>query len=148
MKTCLKTPAICLALVALLTAPSLAAPATAGPNGGKLLGADPDRAELVIDAKGMLTLTFLDKKLKPIPAGPRTVTLIAQLESGRQVIALELKDGIFVSKDPLPQPDGYTLVLQLRPNAEAKPVNFRVPYQMSLCGGCNLREYACTCEHH
>jgi hypothetical protein len=38
--------------------------------------------------------------------------------------------------------------VQTRNAPDAKPSNTRVKYDMHVCGGCKLSEYACTCEEH
>lgn len=120
----------------------------AGPNGGKLVGGPPDQAEVVISEAGYLSVIFLDAQLKPALAGSRRVVAFAQLEQGRQEIAMKREGEQWVSETPLPQPEGYTLVVQLRAQADARPVNARILFIMHECGGCSLKEYACTCEDH
>ncbi len=119
-----------------------------GPNGGKLVGTVPDQAELLISPEGIVTITFLNADKKPAAPGTRTAAVFAQLESGRKEIALERKGDALVSKEALPTPEGYTLVVQTRSAPDAKPTNTRVAYEMHICGGCKQSEYACTCEDH
>lgn len=133
---------------ALITPTAHAAPLEAGPGGGKLVGTAPDLAEVLISPEGSLTITFLDAAKKPVAPGTRTATVTAQTEGGRKEIALEAKGDVLVSKEPLPQPEGYTLVVQTRSAPDAKPVNTRITYDMHVCGGCKLNEYACTCTEH
>ena len=132
----------------LAVAPAHAGKLEPGPNGGKLIGTAPDQAELLISPEGIVTITFLDAEKKAAAPGARTATLFAQLESGRKEIELEKKADAFVSKEPLPKPEGYLLVVQTRSAPDAKPNNTRVKYEMHVCGGCNHSEYACTCEDH
>lgn len=132
----------------LLTLTAQAEPAGAGPNKGKLVGQAPDLAEAVISADGILTVTFLDADNKPAAPGARTVSVFAQLDAGRQPVEMVAKDGAFISASPLPKPEGYILVVQIRASADAKPVNTRIPFAMHICGGCQLPEYACTCTDH
>ena len=63
-------------------------------------------------------------------------------------IEFEKKGDSLVSKTKLPDGDGYNLVVQFKQTAEAKPQNFRIKYDLHVCGGCKLSEYACTCEEH
>jgi hypothetical protein len=120
----------------------------AGPNGGKIIGATPDRAEVVISDAGLVTVSFLDDQGQVAAAGDRLVKLFALLESGRQEIPFRVEGQTIVSISPLPQPEGYTLVVQIRSHAESSPVNARIQYISSTCGECTLKEYACTCENH
>ena len=134
--------------ILLATAPAHAETLEPGPNGGKLLGTAPDQAELLISPEGIVTITFLDAEKKPAAPGTRTATVFAQLDSGRKEIALESKGNALVSTEALPKPEGYILVVQTRSAPDAKPSNTRAKYEMHVCGGCNLSEYACTCEEH
>lgn len=134
--------------ILLISAPARAEKIEPGPNGGRLVGSPPDQAELLISPEGIATITFLDAEKKPTAPGDRTAALFAQLESGRKEVELEPKGDTFVSKEALPKPEGYILVVQTRSAPGAKPTNTRAKYEMHVCGGCNLSEYACTCEEH
>ena len=60
---------------------------------------------------------------------------------------LVLLRNLLVSREPLPEGDGYNLVVQVRANAEAKPQNFRFAFLNHIClGECENPEYACTCD--
>lgn len=120
----------------------------AGPNGGKIIGEAPDRAEVVIGDDGIVTVTFLDDRGQPAAIGTRSVALFAQLESGRQEVKLNADGDKLISAAPLPQPEGYTLVVQLRASPEGRPVNARLQFNTHVCSGCSLKEYACICEDH
>lgn len=136
------------AAVLLPASPVHAGKLEAGPNGGKIVGNPPDHAELLLSPTGFLSLTFLDTEKKAAAPGSRTAAVVAQLDTGKKEIPLKLQGDAFVSVEPLPTPEGYTLVIQTRSGPEAKPVNTRVSYNMHVCGGCHLAEYACTCEEH
>lgn len=134
--------------ILLATAPAHAEKLEPGPNGGRLVGSAPDQAELLISPEGIVTITFLNAEKKPTAPGTRTVAVFAQLDSGSKDIVLENKGDAFVSTEALPKPEGYILVVQTRSAPDAKPTNTRAKYEMHICGGCNLSEYACTCEEH
>jgi len=140
--------ALAAGLLVAFTAHAEEAKATAGPNKGKLIGTSPDLAEVVIGDDGILSVTFLDSDNKPVAKGSRSAAVFAQLESGRQPVEMVAKDESLVSAAPLPKPDGYIIVVQYRASADAKPTNTRINYAMHNCGGCNLKEYACTCTTH
>lgn len=140
--------AVLTAAFLLPSSPARAGQLEAGPNGGRIVGAPPDQAELLISPDGIVTVTFLDAERKPAPPGTRSAAVFAQLDSGKKEIALRPEGDTFVSTEPLPEPEGYTLVVQTRATPEGKPVNTRVTYNVQVCGGCHLAEYACTCEGH
>lgn len=121
---------------------------TAGPHGGKILETESGHAEFLIQADRKVAVTFLDKQLKPEPPASQEVSLTAQVPSGKSVLEFEKTAGGFVSKSALPEGDGYMLVLQVKAQAGAKPKNFRIQLNLTVCGGCKKAEYACICEGH
>ena len=123
-----------------------AAKSIAGPKGGKLLDNAAPRAEFLIGADNRVTVSFYDAQLKPLPASGQVVAVTAEPKSGKVTLTMEAKDGAFVSKETLPAGEGYPLVVQVKATAEATPQNFRLTYDLHTCGGCKLKEYACTCD--
>ena len=124
-----------------------AAKPIAGPKGGKLLDNAAPRAEFVIGADRRVTVGFYDAQLKPVPAVGQVIAVSAEPKSGKVALTMEAKDGAFVSKEPLPEGEGYNLIVQVKATAEAAPQNFRLVLDLHDCGGCKLKEYACTCDH-
>ena len=124
-----------------------AAKPLAGPKGGKLLDNSAPRAEFLIGADRRVTVGFYDAQLKPVPASGQVIAVTAEPKSGKVALTMEAKDGAFVSKEALPDGDGYKLIVQVKATAEAAPQNFRLTLDLSNCGGCKLKEYACTCDH-
>jgi len=124
-----------------------AAKSIAGPKGGKLFDNSAPRAEFVIGADRRVTVGFYDAQLKPVPAVGQVIAVTAEPKSGKVALTMEAKDGAFVSKEALPDGDGYNLIVQVKATAEAAPQNFRLTLDLSNCGGCKLKEYACTCDH-
>ena len=120
---------------------------TPGPKGGKLLENAAPRAEFFIEKDNRITVTFYDEKLKPVPVTGQIIAITAEPASGKVKLELEKKGDVLVSKEPLPKGDGYNLVVQVKANGEAKPQNFRLRFDLHLCGACKLKEYACTCDH-
>ena len=124
-----------------------AAQLLAGPKGGKLLDNTAPRAEFLIGADRRVTVTFYDAQLNPVPASGQVVAVTAEPKSGKVTLTMEAKDGAFVSKEPLPAGAGHPLVVQVQATANATPQNFRLTLDLSDCGGCKLKEYACICGH-
>ncbi len=124
-----------------------AAKSIAGPKGGKLLDNSAPRAEFLIGADRRVTVGFYDAQLKPVPASGQVIAVTAEPKSGKVALTMEAKDGAFVSKEALPDGDGYKLIVQVKATAEAAPQNFRLVLDLHECGGCKLKEYACTCDH-
>lgn len=116
------------------------------PKGGRLLEQTEPKAEFFLEKDHTATITFYDAALKPVPAAAQSVTVIADAEGGKKTVEFEKKGDVLVSKTKLPEGDGYNLVVQFKPMAEAKPQNFRFKLETHTCGGCQRAEYACTCD--
>ncbi len=119
-----------------------------GPKGGRLLEGTEPRAEFFVEKDNTVTITFYDDALKPIAATEQTVTVIAEAEGNKSTIEFEKKGDVLVSKSALPEVDGLNLVVQVKKNAEAKPMNFRFTLEKGMCGMCKRAEYACICGGH
>ncbi len=145
----MKLKSIAFALAALGATLSLhAEKIVAGPKGGRLLEAEPHKAEFFVTADRKVEITFYDAALKPVDPGAQVVTVTAEPSSGKAKLDLEKTSTGFVSKTALPAGDPYRVVVQTRASADAKPKNFRVDLNLAKCGECQKIEYACTCEGH
>lgn len=118
---------------------------TAGAKGGRLLENDSPRTEFFVEKDRTVSLTFYGKDMKPVAATDQSATATAETKDGKKKIEFEKKGDVLVSKSPLPEGDGYNVVLQLKQNADAKPKNFRIPLNLNVCSKCHHAEYACTC---
>jgi len=137
-----------LALISLglTTTLSAAEKKTGGPKGGRLLENEAPRAEFFVEKDRTVTITFYDKDLKPVSPGEQVVTAIAEAKKGKEKLEFEKKGDALVSKTPLPEGDGYTVVVQLKAKPDAKTQNFRIKYDTSTCEKCKRVEYACVCD--
>lgn len=117
-----------------------------GPKGGRLLEKTEPKAEFFLEKDHTATITFYDAALKPVPVAAQSVTVIADAKGGKKTVEFEKKGDVLVSKTKLPEGDGYNLVVQFKPTAEAKPQNFRFKLETHTCGGCQRAEYSCTCD--
>jgi hypothetical protein len=118
-----------------------------GPKGGRLLDKTSPKAEFFVEKDRTVTISFYDDKLQPVPVGNQVVTVIAEAKSGKAKVELERKGGRLVSSMPLPEGDGYTIVVMIKAREDAKSQNFRFKLETHTCGGCKRAEYACTCDH-
>jgi hypothetical protein len=119
----------------------------AGPKGGRLLEMTSPRAEFIVEKDRTVAIAFYDDQLQPLPAGNQVVTVIAEAKSGKARLELTRKDGRLVSTTPLPEGEGYTVVVMLKAREDTKSQNFRFKLDLHTCGGCQRAEYACTCGH-
>lgn len=138
----MKTLLLSLLSIGALVAAEPAKPAAA-PRPGRPLEAPGVRADFLIQQDRKATVTFVDEAGKPTARGDRTVTLKVD---GKDV-ALEAQPNGFVTKEPLQAKEPAQIVVQVRAKADAKPANFRVTLNTSLCGECKRPEYGCTCDH-
>jgi hypothetical protein len=125
-----------------------AAETEAGPKGGRLLESRPLRAEFHVDAGRKVAITFYDDALKPVAPGGQTVSVIAEVGSGRVPLDMEKTSTGFASVGALPEGEPYRVVVQVRAAPDARPQNFRIDLNLEECGECERAEYACTCEGH
>jgi hypothetical protein len=119
---------------------------TPGPKGGRLLENESPRAEFFVEKDKTVTITFYDANLKPVSVTDQTVVATAEAKSGKTKIEFQKKGDVLVSKTPLPEGEGYNVVVQLRSKPDAKPQNFRIKYDTAPCAKCKRPEYACICE--
>lgn len=117
------------------------------PNGGKIFEIEPDHIEFVVEKDRTATVRFFDKDMKPMPAGARTVTAIADAPNGKATLAFAAKGDALVTTTPFAEGNAYPVALAYKASADAKPVNFRLKLNLNPCGECKLLEYACTCDH-
>ena len=147
MKTSLKILTLAGVLCAgLLTLHAADQKVLAGPKGGRLLEKTEPKAEFYLEKDHTATITFYDAALRPVPVAGQSVTVIADAKGGKATVEFEKKGDVLVSKTKLPEGDGYNLVVQFRPSADAKPQNLRFKLDTHICGGCKRAEYACNCH--
>jgi hypothetical protein len=102
----------------LATAVAFAAKPTPGPKGGKIVTTE----------------------------APHVEFFVAEAKTGKVTLAFAPKNGALVSTTPLPEGDGYRIVVQVRDTAQAKPKNYRLEFHDEVCAECKRAEYACVCD--
>lgn len=117
-----------------------------GPRGGKLLEKGEIRAEFFVNSEKYAEVYFYDADLNLVAPEEQSVKALVNA-NGKVVIGFDKTDSGFVSTDPLPEGDGYRVVLQIRDEASGEKANFRIDYLTTVCGGCSRIEYACICDH-
>jgi len=117
-----------------------------GPRGGKMLEKGDIRAEFFVNSAKHAEVYFYDADLNVVMPETQLVRAIVNAD-GKVRVRFNKTTGGFVSADPLPEGDGYRIVLQISDESTGRRANFRIEYRAGLCGGCNRSEYACTCDH-
>lgn len=131
----------------LATAVAFAAKPIPGPKGGKIVTTEAPHVEFFVEKDRSVTVSFYDKDLKAVAPSGQVVSAIAEAKTGKVNLTFAAKDGALVSSAPLPEGDGYRVVLQVRDSAQAKPKNYRVEFHDEVCGECKRAEYACVCDN-
>ena len=143
MKTLLHT----LAILALAVAPALADKTVkAGPRKGRVLELAGQNAEFFVEKDRTISIAFYDAAMKAQPAAAQVVTATAEAPSGKAKLEFEKKGDLLVSKAPLPEGEGYQVVVQVKTTPDAKSKNFRIKLLLYTCKGCSNPEYACICD--
>ena len=132
----------------LATAAAFAAKPIPGPKGGKILTSEAPHVEFFVEKDRTVTVSFYDQDLKPIAPSGQVVSAVAEAKTGKANLSFSAKDGSLASTVPLPEGDGYRVVLQVRESAAAKPKNYRLEFHDEVCGECKRAEYACICDEH
>ena len=118
----------------------------AGPRKGRILEVEGQNAEFFVEKDRTVSFAFYDAAMKAQPATAQIITATAEAPTGKLKLEFEKKGDLLVSKTPLPEGENYTVVVQVKPTAEAKSKNFRIKLDLSTCAGCSNPEYACTCD--
>lgn len=124
----------------------LSAKPIAGPKGGRIVTTEAPHVEFFVEKDRTVAVTFYDAALKPVAPGYQVISVIAEAKSGKAQLALEKTATGFSSKQALPEGDDYTVVVQVRDAAGAKPKNYRVLFHDEICKECKRAEYACICD--
>lgn len=118
-----------------------------GPKGGKILNTKvAPYAEFFVQPDRTVALNFYGSDMKPVAVAEQSAVVFADAKAGRAKLILEKKGDSLVSKTPLPEGDGYNIVVQYKPTASAKAESFKVAFHDEQCAKCKRAEYACICE--
>lgn len=127
------------------SAVAFAAKPLAGPKGGRILTTEVPHAEFFVSKERAVVISFYGADLKPLPLSGQTVSATAETKGGKVKLEFSEKSGALVSSTALPAGDDFTVVVQIKDNATARPKNYRVVYHDEICGECKRAEYACIC---
>ena len=119
-----------------------------GPNKGRILHEVEPHAELFVTKDRKLQITFLDDHGKVIAPTEQTITVTCGKRSKPTKLTFEKKDNAFISDKALPEGKNIPTVIQIKVKPDAKKAVIRLNLDLNHCAGCDLLEYACTCEHH
>lgn len=136
-----------LAILAIALAPALAEKhVKAGPRKGLIMELTGKSAEFFVEKDRTVSIAIYDASMKAQAPADEVFTATAEAPSGKTKLEFEKKGNLLVSKTPLPEGEGYQIVVQAKPSADAKPKNFRIKLETHTCKECGNPEYACTCD--
>ena len=136
-----------LLLLTMAVSPAFAdAKVKAGPRKGRILEMEAKNAEFFIEKDRTVSIAFYDAAMKAQAPAAEVVTGTAEAPSGKVKLEFEKKGNLLISKTALPSGEHYTIVVQIKPTADAKSKNFRIPLNLTICKPCGNAEYACTCD--
>jgi hypothetical protein len=120
-----------------------------GPHDGRVFRLDPLRAELVIQPDHSVEVWTYDSGMQPraLPDAEVEVIALKQPQPVSHRIRLSFRDGRWTADEKLPVEDGSVVVFRWKTKPDDSFTNIRFVYEAHICGGCDLREYACYCEH-
>lgn len=118
----------------------------AGPRKGRILQMETSRAEFFVEKDRTISIAFYDGAKKQVAPADQAITVTAEAPSGKKKLEFAKKGDLLVSTTPLPEGEGYNVVVQAKEKADAKPKNFRIKLELHECGKCKHPEYACTCD--
>jgi len=121
-----------------------------GPHDGRVFRLDSLRAELVIQPDHSVEVWTYDSGMQPqaLPDAEVEVIALNQPQAVSHRVRLSLCNGRWTADEKLPVEDGSVVVFRWRIKPDHSFTNLRFVYESHICGGCDLREYACYCEGH
>ncbi len=101
-----------------------------GPNGGQLIASVKPAFEITVDKERKVRLLFVSEENKPLPISEQVITGVTGNRSNPVRLTFakgkDQDENVLISNLPLPAGDHIGLILQIRQNAEAKPVTERL----------------------
>lgn len=118
-----------------------------GPNGGRLITIVEPHLEFWVTPERFVQITFVGHDGKMVPVGDQVVSAIGGNRSAPTKVEF-VKDGDrLISTAALPEIKNMPIILQITATPDAKRVRETFYLNMSDCGGCDYKEYACICGH-
>lgn len=119
----------------------------AGPNGGRLLTNVQPNAEFLVLKDRKVKITFLGSDGKVVKPAEQVVTVVTGERSAPVKLSFEKSGDSLISNAAIPDGGAVPTVVQIKVTPEASAVVSKFNVNTAHCPGCNLEEYACTCDH-
>ncbi|NLT72070.1 MAG: hypothetical protein GXX91_15445 [Verrucomicrobiaceae bacterium] len=118
-----------------------------GPNGGRVVFSVEPHFEFFVMPDRKVKITFLGEDKKAIAPTDQTVSAISGKRSKPTKMEFTREAGALVSDKPLPEGERVPIVLRVKASPDAKTVTEKFTVDMADCAECDLKEYACVCDH-
>lgn len=119
----------------------------AGPNGGRLITMIEPHAEFLLAPDRKVQITFVGQDGKVIAPAEQVVAVTTGDRSAPLKMTFSKVGMALVSEQSVPEGNNFPVVVQIKPTPDSKAVVEKFTLNLSNCPGCNMAEYACTCEH-
>lgn len=119
----------------------------AGPNGGRIIHTVEPHFEVFVRDDRRIQITFLDDKNKPIAPAKQEITAVTGDRSKPTNLTFSVQEKVLLSDQSLPEGNKMPFIITIKNTPESRAIRERFTMDLSECGGCDYKEYACTCGH-
>ncbi len=117
------------------------------PNGGRMIKSISPMIEFVLQEDNSIKLSFLNTKGEFVSPEQQIITLVSGTRSKPIQMKFIKSGNSLLSDGQLPSQNNLPIVLNIKVSPDSKNVYEKFMLNLNVCGGCNLKEYACTCDH-
>lgn len=118
-----------------------------GPNGGRLITSIEPQAEFFVTQDRKVQISFLDKEGQLVAPAEQLVTVITGERSEPVTLTFAKVGDVLLSEQDLPKGNNLPVVVKIKIQPDAKASYEKFMLNFSVCGSCDLAEYACICGH-
>ncbi len=119
----------------------------AGPNGGRLVTSIKPHAEFFLTPERKVQITFVGEDGKAVAPEEQVVVVTTGQRSAPVKMTFAKMGETLLSEQVVPDGESLPVVVQIKSTPDAKAVVEKFNLNLSVCPGCSLAEYACTCDH-
>ncbi|MEN8661737.1 MAG: hypothetical protein ACN4GF_00480 [Lentimonas sp.] len=119
----------------------------AGPNGGRLVTSAEPHFEFLATPERFVQITFVGRDEAVVPVAEQSISLIGGARSAPVKLEFVKKEGRLISTKALPDMKNMPIVLQIQATPDSKKVREKFYLNLSNCGSCSYKKYACVCGH-
>lgn len=117
------------------------------PNGGRVVYSVEPHLEFFLQEDRTVRITFLDDDGNTLAPAEQSISLIGGDRANPTRLSFAKSGGSLVSKQALPEGNMLPIILIIKEAPGAETVRERFNLDLSTCPECDLKEYACICDH-